>query len=135
MPAEQRNRPGGRSQAAQESVADARTILPVDRAYEFGRGVSVTERRVLARRGLAQLRDVLPDLVEQLARRCVQQAVEEALPTYWLARAERLEQVGTAWADAAAIACRRHAWLLAQGLPAAMEAELTEALDLVVGVA
>lgn len=129
----QRNRPAG-DRAVPEAFRGATEILPIEQAHLFGVGVSQTERRALARRGLAQLRDVLPDLVEQLARRCVQQAIEESLPTYWLARAERLEEVGTPWADEAAVACRRHGWLLATaGLPADLEAELTEGLELVGG--
>lgn len=129
----QQSRPGGRSQAASEVLAVDTFMVAAD-AHNFGRGMPVSERRALARRGMAALKDALPDLVEQLARRCVQQAIEESLPTYWISRAERLEQIGTVWADEAAVACRRHGWLLATaGLPDDLEAELAEGLELVGG--
>lgn len=76
----QESRPGGRSQAASEVLAVDTFMVAAD-AHNFGRGMPVSERRALARRGMAALKDALPDLVEQLARRCVQQAIEESLPT------------------------------------------------------
>lgn len=63
----QESRPGGRSQAASEVLA-ADTFMVAADAHNFGRGMPVSERRVLARRGMAALKDALPDLVEQLAR-------------------------------------------------------------------
>lgn len=93
----------------------------------------MAERQVLARRGLASLAESLPEMWARIGRRAIQQAVYEALPTYWLVRAERLEQVGTPWADEAAANCRRHAWLLSQGLPDDLAAELDEVLDVIIG--
>lgn len=52
--------------------------------------------------------------VEQFSRRVLQDALAEALPAYWLRRAEVFDQVGTAAADEIALACRRHAELLAE---------------------
>lgn len=132
---EQRIGPGSATRADHEADAAASlpSLLPADRAHLFGVGMPVTERRALSRRALVSLREALPDLVEQLARRCIQQAVEEALPTYWLSRAEALEAVGTPAADEAARQCRRHSWLLAQGLPDGIAAEVDEVLEHLAG--
>lgn len=91
----------------------------LETAHLFGVGLSQTDLKASNQRGLAALAEVWPAVMQQLVRRFLQQALSEALPAYWLVRAERLEQVGTAWADAAARSCRAHAWLLATSGPSA----------------
>lgn len=109
------------------------TTIGIENAHEFGRGVSQVEVHRASARVLAQL-VTDPGFWDRVARRVILAAVAEALPSTYVRRAERLEQIGTAWADEAAMACRRHGWLLATaGLPDDLEAELTEALELVGG--
>ena len=101
--------------------------LDAAHAHTYGvGGVSQTEARMQVRRGLQSLSDAWPDVLVQIIRREIQQAFLEALPAYWCRRAETFEAVGTATADASARACRRHAWLLAEGLPHDVAAELDE---------
>ena len=122
--------PGGESRALESVAADS--ILDAEHAHLFGVGMSELGRRAAVRRGLASLSECWPQVVDQIARRAVQQALAEALPSYWLTRAERLEQVGTEWADGAAVACRRHAWILAtEGLPPDLVAEVHDLLAVV----
>lgn len=111
-----------------ETAGSASTALPSlpHEADNFGRDMSQTQLRDLNARGLSSLSSVWPALVEQMLRRAIQQAFTEALPSYWLRRAEQLEAVGTAWAEGAAVACRRHAWLLSQGLPEQVADELND---------
>ncbi len=104
------------------------TRMGADRAHEFGVGMSQTEIRALNRRVLARLGDDLELMLAQAARRCVQQVFTEALPAVWLRRAEQFEAVGSTSADESAKTCRRHAWLLAEGLPHEVAAELDDFL-------
>ncbi len=101
--------------------------LDAERAHLYGvGGVSHTEARLQVRRGLQTLSDAWPDVLVQIIRREIQQAFLEALPAYWCRRAETFEAVGTPTADASTRACRRHAWLLAEGLPHDVAAELDQ---------
>ncbi|WIY81777.1 hypothetical protein [Propionimicrobium sp. PCR01-08-3] len=68
----------------------------------------------------------MPDLAERLSLSVLVDALREAMPAYWLRRAEQLESIGTPFADGAAAECRRHAWLLAQ----MSSAEVAEFFDL-----
>ncbi|MBA3719856.1 MAG: hypothetical protein H0W95_06170 [Nocardioidaceae bacterium] len=62
--------------------------------------------------------------------RVLQDAVVEALPTYWRRRADTFDLVGTSACDEIATACRHHADLLEQdGLPSVVLAELVDELD------
>lgn len=62
--------------------------------------------------------------------RVLQDALAETLPAYWQRRAVALQAVGTDQAAGAALACRRHAWLLArEGVPEHMLRELLQALE------
>lgn len=88
-------------------------------------GVSEVEAAQGARRGLQALTDAWPEVLAQIIRRALRQAFFEALPAYWIRRAEELEAVGTDSAWVSAAECRRHAWLLAQELPP----EIAEAID------
>lgn len=117
------NRPDLAVGTARESLSDPHAI-PIDRADQFGRGLSQTEAYAANRRGLVALRDAWPDVVAQILSRALRQGFLEALPAYWLRRAETLEAVGTPAADESARTCRRHAWLLAQGLPEAVAEEV-----------
>lgn len=98
-----------------ETAADAydTPILDAEHAHLFGIGMSQTERAALNRRGLASLREVWPAVLERMLRRFLQDAIASQLPGVTLKRAEELERVGTPWADAAAKALRRRAWLQA----------------------
>lgn len=128
----QRNRPAG-DRAVPEAFRGATEILPIEQAHLFGRGVSQAEVRQASARVLAQL-VTDPGFWDRVARRVILAAVAEALPSTYVRRAEGLEQIGTVWADEAAVACRRHGWLLATaGLPDDLEAELAEGLELVGG--
>jgi hypothetical protein len=90
------------------------TYANPEAAHRFGLGFSETKRRQLAAKALTELtRSLGDDFARQIMHRAIQQAVDEALPSYWLWRSEAFEQVGTPDADATAVACRRHAWLLA----------------------
>ncbi len=92
------------------------------RAHEFGR---TTHHDGAAIDNAARRRfHLTSDLLARVLVRATQQAFLEALPSYWLGRAEQLEAVGTSWADAAAANCRRHAWLLAQALPDEVSQEI-----------
>lgn len=93
------------------------TSLDAEHAHEFGRGMSQAERDALNRQALRQLGDDLELMLRQAARRFVAETLTAAFPGTWLRRAEQLEAVGTPAADEAAKAARRHAWLLAGGLP------------------
>lgn len=111
---------------------DGKIILDAEHAHLFGIGVSQTERNALSRRGLASLAECWPQVVAQMAVRAAIQALTEALPLYWIRRSEELEQVHTAWADDAAMACRRHAWILTtEGLPPDLVAEVDDLLAVV----
>jgi hypothetical protein len=84
--------------------------------------------------------------IDSFRRRVLQQALTEALPSYWERRARSFDDVhpdelplpleadpeaaarGSSAAQAA-LACRRHAWLLAQELPADMAAEIDDVMD------
>lgn len=56
--------------------------------------------------------DSQPAVAARILSRAIEDALSEALPAYWRRRADDLAAVGTPWADAAALACRRHAALL-----------------------
>lgn len=88
-------------------------IVTAEEAHRYGVGISETHRYNITQRGLASLMEVMPDFLDQVARRAIQHGLQEALPPYWLRRAETFEKVGTPTADETAKACRRHAWLLA----------------------
>lgn len=61
--------------------------------------------------------------VEHFQRRVLQDALAEATVGYWRRRADSFSEVGTPAAEATALACRRHAWLVADvGLDAEMRA-------------
>jgi hypothetical protein len=105
------------------------TPLDAAHAHEFGRDLSQTEVAELNRRVLAELSENLELLLRQAARRFVQDTLAAALPGVYLRRAEEFERVGNPAGDDAARACRRHAWLLAQGLPHDMAAEVDEWLS------
>lgn len=115
-------------------VLGSKSSLPIEHAHLFGRGVSQTEVRQASARVLAQL-VTDPGFWDRVARRVILAAVAESLPSTYTRRAEGLEQIGTVWADEAAVACRRHAWLIAQGLPDDLEAEVDEALDVILAKA
>lgn len=53
-----------------------------------------------------------PHRAAQVLQRVIDQELAEALPRYWRRRASTFAEVGTSWADGAALACRRHAALL-----------------------
>lgn len=91
--------------------------------------MSQAELRMQVRRGLQVLADAWPEMFAQIVRRALAQAFLEGTVAYWLRRAETFEAVGTASADESAKSCRRHGWLLAQGLPHDLAAEVDEALD------
>lgn len=68
--------------------------------------------------------------IDHFRCRVLQDALAEALPAYWQRRAVTLQAVGTEPAAAAALACRRHAWLLErEGIPGHMLHELLLALE------
>lgn len=120
-------RPGRYPRPSEAFPTAAESSLPIEHAHLYGvGGVSQAGARMQVRRGLQSLSDAWPDVLVQIIRREIQQAFLEALPAYWCRRAETLEAVGTATADASARACRRHAWLLADGLPHDVAAELDE---------
>ena len=75
-------------------------------ADNFGRGRTYPRLQVPG--------DLIQNHAEQLVRRILQESIKELTVAHWLRRADELEQVGTPWADDAALECRRHAWLLAQ---------------------
>lgn len=127
----EQGRPGLAIRAA-SGAFDGNVILPAELAHRFGLGVSQTDLAAASRRGLASLRECWPEVVAQSLFRALQQALLEALPAYWCRRAEVFERVGSASADSAAVACRRHAWLLAQGLSPDLAAELDDYLAEVV---
>lgn len=60
----------------------------------------------------ASMLDRDPERAARILSRAIEDALTEALPAYWRRRADVLAAVGTSWADAAALACRRHAALL-----------------------
>jgi hypothetical protein len=82
----------------------------------------------------------------RLAERCLQDAMTEALPAYWLSRALDFDLVNpdalplpldaspdlvarASTSAASALACRRHAWLLrSYGLPAYINDEITDVM-------
>lgn len=119
----------------------------VREAESFGAGMSATEAQQASRRGMAALRQVMPDVLEKIARRMMLQAVIDALPDSWLRRAEQFEQVAAAYraegrrdGEARSLqvarACRTHAWLLDRYGPGdEFEAELAGDLDRVLGEA
>lgn len=111
----------------------AASVLPAELAHTYGvGGVSRTQANAAARRGLMALREAWPEVLAQMMRRALQQALQEAVPDYWIRRAEYLEQVGTEWADGAARNCRRAAWLLAtEGLSDDVLAELDDFMAVV----
>lgn len=116
--------------AGREDLA-ADSNLSADQAHLYGVGMSELARRAVARRGLASLAECWPQVVAQMARRSAQQAISEALPMYWTRRAEEMEKVGTAWADGAAVACRRKAWISATCGPSPdLVAEVDDVLDI-----
>lgn len=61
--------------------------------------------------------------LEQIVLRIIQGAIDEAKPQHWLRRADTFAAVGNARCDADALACRRHARILAEAPPG------TEAAD------
>ena len=65
--------------------------------------------RVVAMRRVTQL----PDLNDRLRAGFFTQYGREASPDYWTRHADLWAAVGTEEADEIALACRRHAWLLA----------------------
>lgn len=101
--------------------------LPAEQAHLFGRDVNPNG----SRQWLRTLTDQeAAEMLQRFAVRCLQQAFEEALPIYWIRRAEQLETVGTPWADQTAIACRRHASILSTtGLPPHIAAEISEFME------
>lgn len=101
---------------AGDTAADPRSILAAD---TFGRGLSATQihaanraafRAIAAQPGgwHAYVAGIFRRLWEQAAA----EALQTALPSSWLRRAEALEAVGTPSALEDARNCRRHAWLL-----------------------
>lgn len=129
---EQHSRPGWPQTAGEVLAVDIPIVLTAADSHLFGVGMSQTDRDALNRRGLASLAQAWPAVLEQLARRFLQDAVASALPGYWLGRAERLEAIGTEWADGAAKSARRHAWLLATcGAPGDVLASVDDLLGVV----
>lgn len=120
-PARER-RPGMVTRDGDATRCDA-SILPVrplvaadfdaSTAHEFGVGFSAAAIAAANRRVLASMGENLELLLQQAARRFVEDTLQSALPATWLRRAEQFEQVGSESADAAAHQCRRHAWILA----------------------
>ena len=100
----ERGRPGLGTEATKEAFAGAMSNIAQE-ADNFGRGRAYPRLRVST--------TLIADHAEHLARRILQEAIKESTVTHWLRRADELEQVGTPWADDAALECRRHAWLLA----------------------
>lgn len=129
----QQSRPGGGypepardASLVAKSLAASTRLLDAEHAHEFGRGMSQTERDALNRRALRGMGDQLELMLRQAARRFIAETLTAAFPSTWLRRAEQLEAVGTPAADEAAKAARRHAWLLAQGLPDDVASEVDE---------
>lgn len=127
----QQSRPAG-IRAAQVSLAADPSLddLPPELAHLYGLNMRATEVRAIGRRVFRQLAasGELEQLIANVWRRVVLEALQEALPGHWLARAEELERA-EAWD--AAVACRRHAWLLSQGLPVDVADEVDAALGVV----
>lgn len=115
------SRPWVESRTATKLANEAEASISADRAHEYGRG-----RPVGPSRPSVQMLADLPDLAERLSLSVLVDALREAMPAYWLRRAEQLESIGTPFADGAAAECRRHAWLLAQ----MSSAEVAEFFDL-----
>jgi hypothetical protein len=67
----------------------------------------VIQNRAALRRLLAAI-----DVQEAVRRRAVQQAITEAIASYWLRRSAQFEAVGNDRCDEVALACRSHARLL-----------------------
>lgn len=65
--------------------------------------------------------------VEHFRARVLQDALAEALPAYWLRRAETFAAVGNARCDEIAQACRNHAAFLVDN-PMIPEAEIAAAV-------
>lgn len=99
----ERSRPGLGTEAT-KAFAGAETNIAQE-ADNFGRGRAYPRLRVST--------TLIADHAEHIARRILQEAIKESTVNHWLRRADELEQVGTPWADDAALECRRHAWLLA----------------------
>lgn len=121
----------------------------ISAADTFGVGISAIDLR---RRCRVELRALVSDpnwprLVAHSQLRALRQALLEALPSYWLRRAEELDAARPSPGDftglassqevakrdqglaEAALNCRRHAWLMATyGLPDYVEAELDHVL-------
>lgn len=57
------------------------------------------------------------DHLDQIVLRIIQGAIDEAKPQHWLRRADTFAAVGNARCDADALACRRHARILAEAPP------------------
>lgn len=71
----------------------------------------------------------LHDHLTHFRRRVIEDALLEATAAYWLHRADDFDTVGTLTADQTALACRRHAQLLAElGLDQQATAELDDIL-------
>lgn len=71
---------------------------------------------------------------EHMAKRFILDQFPAALAAHWRRRAEVFDEVGTETADATALACRRHAWLIeTYGISPRLAAELDEQMDIVVG--
>jgi len=99
----ERSRPGLGTEAT-KAFAGAETNIAQE-ADNFGRGRAYPRHHVST--------DLIQHHAEQLVRRILQESIKELTVNHWLRRADELEQVGTRWADEAALECRRHAWLLA----------------------
>lgn len=72
----------------------------------FGGGRTHLRRRVST--------DLIQNHAEHLVLRIGQESIKELTVNHGLRRADELEQIGTIWADGAALECQRHAWWLAQ---------------------
>ena len=58
---------------------------------------------------VAAFLDENPDEATQIIVRAIEEALTAAEPAYWRRRARTLSEVGTPWADGAALACSQHA--------------------------
>lgn len=68
------------------------------------------------------------EYVEHFRARVLQDALNEAMPRYWLRRAEQFAAVGTPRCDAIATACRNKAAFLAMYPPLGIEPDVWAAL-------
>ena len=94
-------------------------MFDLDDVDNFGRNGEVTMVPI-------QVGALLPDVLDRIAKRFVRQTILEMMPAHWIRRADEFEAVGTPSCDQVALACRRHAYLLAAYPP---DPELIREID------